>query len=246
MCIRDRFDEASNTISVNTEITKGDPNIGVTRTVSTSDSHDAVRVLIRIPALQKIEDDGDIIGTSVAIKIQMQVDGGGFVDKISETITGRTGDQYKKSYLITLPSTYSTGVEIRILRTTDNSGDAKLQNATFFDSYVVITYTNNTYPNSALAAIRVNAEQFSSIPQRSYIIRGIKTKIPNNCTVDSNTGRLIYDGTAWNGTFQAATWNSCPAFALYDLLISSRYGLGDHIAESQLSKFDFYAASFSL
>ena len=173
----------------------------------------------------------------------MQVDGGGFVDKVSETITGRTGDQYKKSYLITLPSTYSTGVEIRILRTTDNSGDAKLQNATFFDSYVVITYTNNTYPNSALAAIRVNAEQFSSIPQRSYIIRGIKTKIPNNCTVDSNTGRLIYDGTAWNGTFQAATWNSCPAFALYDLLISNRYGLGDHISESQLSKFDFYAAS---
>jgi len=243
------FDEASNTISVNTEVTKtGDgtpenPNIGVTRTVSTSDSHDAVRVLIRIPALQKIEDDGDIIGTSVAIKIQMQVDGGGFVDKISETITGRTGDQYKKSYLITLPATYSTGVEIRVLRTTDNSGDAKLQNATFFDSYVVITYTNNTYPNSALAAIRVNAEQFSSIPQRSYIIRGIKTKIPNNCTVDSNTGRLIYDGTAWNGTFQAATWNSCPAFALYDLLISNRYGLGDHISESQLSKFDFYAAS---
>ena len=237
------FDEASNTIAVNTEITKGDPNIGVTRTVSTSDSHDAVRVLVRIPALQKIEDDGDIVGTSVAIKIQMQVDGGGFVDKVSETITGRTGDQYKKSYLITLPATYSTGVEIRILRTTDNSGDAKLQNATFFDSYVVITYTNNTYPNSALAAIRVNAEQFSSIPQRSYIIRGIKTKIPNNCTVDSNTGRLIYDGTAWNGTFQAATWNSCPAFALYDLLISNRYGLGDHISESQLSKFDFYAAS---
>lgn len=237
------FDEASNTISVNTEITKGDPNIGVTRTVSTSDSHDAVRVLVRFPALQKIEDDGDIVGTSVAIKIQMQVDGGGFVDKVSETITGRTGDQYKKSYLITLPATYSTGVEIRILRTTDNSGDAKLQNATFFDSYVVITYTNNTYPNSALAAIRVNAEQFSSIPQRSYIIRGIKTKIPNNCTVDSNTGRLIYDGTAWNGTFQAATWNSCPAFALYDLLISNRYGLGDHISESQLSKFDFYAAS---
>ena len=142
-----------------------------------------------------------------------------------------------------MPATYSTGVEIRILRTTDNSGDAKLQNATFFDSYVVITYTNNTYPNSALAAIRVNAEQFSSIPQRSYIIRGIKTKIPNNCTVDSNTGRLIYDGTAWNGTFQAATWNSCPAFALYDLLISNLYGLGDHISESQLSKFDFYAAS---
>ena len=237
------FDEASNTIAVNTEITKGDPNIGVTRTVSTSDSHDAVRVLVRFPALQKIEDDGDIVGTSVAIKIQMQVDGGGFVDKVSETITGRTGDQYKKSYLITLPATYTTGVEIRVLRTTDNSGDAKLQNATFFDSYVVITYTNNTYPNSALAAIRVNAEQFSSIPQRSYIIRGIKTKIPNNCTVDSNTGRLIYDGTAWNGTFQAATWNSCPAFALYDLLISGRYGLGDHISESQLSKFDFYAAS---
>ncbi len=243
------FDEASNTVSVNTEVTKtgdgtpGNPNIGVTRTVSTSASHDAVRVLVRLPALQQIEDDGDIVGTSVSFKIQMQTDGGGFVDKISETVTGRTGDQYKKSYLITLPSTFNTGVEIRILRETDNSGDAKLQNSTWFDSYVVITYTDNTYPDSALVALRINAEQFSSIPQRSYIVRGIKTKIPNNCTVDSATGRLIYDGTAWNGTFSEATWNSCPAFALYDLLTSGRYGLGDHISESQLSKFDFYAAS---
>jgi len=237
------FDEASNTVSVNTEVTKGDPNIGVTRTVSTSASHDAVRVLVRIPALQQIEDDGDIVGTSVSFKIQMQTDGGGFVDKISETVTGRTGDQYKKSYLITLPSSFNTGIEIRIVRETDNSGDAKLQNSTWFDSYVVITYTDNTYPDSALVALRINAEQFSSIPQRSYIVRGIKTKIPNNCTVDSATGRLIYDGTAWNGTFSEATWNSCPAFALYDLLTSGRYGLGDHISESQLSKFDFYAAS---
>ena len=41
-----------------------DPNtVGVSRTVTTSDSVDEIRVVIKIPALQHIEDDGDIVGT---------------------------------------------------------------------------------------------------------------------------------------------------------------------------------------
>ena len=46
-----------------------DPNVGETETVATSDSIDAVRVILRFPALQDIKDDGDIEGTSVQYKI---------------------------------------------------------------------------------------------------------------------------------------------------------------------------------
>jgi len=248
------FDNAATTISVNRQVTKDDPNIGETETVATSDSVDVVRVIIKIPALQNITDKGDITGTEVQIKIQMSVDGGGFVDKITDTISGRTGDAYKRDYEIILPSTFSTEVKIRVIRLTDNTqAGGRLSNDTWWDSYVKITYTDNTYPNSALAGIRIDAEQFSTIPQRAYLIRGTKIRIPSNATVDSDTGALIYSGT-WNGTFQAATWCSDPAWCLWDLLTSQRYGLGDHILTAsekasfngnaeRLSKFDFYAAS---
>ena len=253
------FDNAATTVSVNRQVVKDDPNIGETETVTTSDSVDVIRVIIKIPQLQEIEDDGDIKGTSVEIKIQMSVDGGGFTDKITDTISGRTGDLYKRDYEITLPATFSTDVKIRVIRNTANAGSegtadsTRLSNQTWWDSYVRITYTNNTYPNSALAGLRIDAEQFSSIPQRAYLIRGTKIRIPSNATVDSATGALIYSGT-WNGTFQAATWCSDPAWCLWDLLTSQRYGLGDHILTAsekasfngnaeRLSKFDFYAAS---
>jgi len=236
-----------------------DPNVGETETVATSDSVDVIRVILKIPQLQEIEDDGDIKGTSVRIKIQMSVDGGGFTDKITDKIKGRTGDLYKRDYEITLPATFSTDVKIRVIRLTANAGSegtadgTRLSNQTWWDSYVRITYTDNTYPNSALAGLRIDAEQFSSVPQRAYLIRGTKIRIPSNATVDSATGALIYSGT-WNGTFQAATWCSDPAWCLWDLLTSQRYGLGDHILTAsekasfngnaeRLSKFDFYAAS---
>ena len=248
------FDKAATTVSVNRQVIKDNPNIGETETVATSDSVDVVRVIVKIPALQNINDEGDILGTEVQLKIQMSVDGGGFTDKLTDTITGRTGDAYKRDYEIGLPSTFSSEVKIRVIRLTDNAdGGGRLSNQTWWDSYVRITYTNNTYPNSALAGIRIDAEQFPSIPRRAYLIRGTKIRIPSNATVDSATGALIYSGT-WNGTFQAATWCADPAWCLWDLLTSQRYGLGDHILTpsekasfngnaERLSKFDFYAAS---
>jgi predicted phage tail protein len=85
------------------------------------------------------------------------------------------------------------------------------------------------------------------------LIRGIKIRIPSNATVDQTTGALVYTGI-WNGTFGAAQWCSDPAWILWDLLTSTRYGFGEHIltdAEkanfngnaSRLDKFSFFAAS---
>ena len=58
-----------------------------------------------------------------------------------------------------------------------------------------------------------------NIPQRKYLIRGIKVKIPSNATVDTTThlGRITYSGV-WDGTFAAATWTNDPAWCLWDLL----------------------------
>ena len=206
----------------------------------TKPNADAARITISIPQLQGFTSQGDIIGASVQLQIAVQYAGGGFTTVVDDTIIGRSGDLYQKNYLINF--TGARPVDIRVTRVQADSTDPKLVNAFSWASYTEITYAKLRYPNSALVGLRIDAEQFSSIPSRSYLVRGIKVKIPNNATVDSTNGRLIYSGT-WNGTFGAAAWTTDPCWILWDLLTSTRYGFGDHIQAATLDKWSFYSAS---
>jgi len=229
--------------SVNRPVTQF---VSVTETI-TDDDVDAVRVTVSIPSLQKINNKtGDTLGSSVRLKIFAQYAGGGFGDAlIDDTISGRTADLYQKDYLITLNRPNATdNVDIKVERVTEDSNDALLTNAFSWSSMTEIKYAKLRYPNSALIALRVDAEQFSSVPTRKYLVKGVKVKIPAGVTVDSDTGRIIYpENFVWNGTFAAATWTSCPAFILYDLLTNTRYGFGNHVDTAQIDKYAFFAAS---
>ncbi|MDX7018859.1 hypothetical protein SJ059_31005, partial [Klebsiella aerogenes] len=82
------------------------------------------------------------------------------------------------------------------------------------------------YPNSALVGLKINSEQFgSSMPTRSYLIKGLKIRVPSNYNADTNS----YDGN-WDGTFKLAS-SSNPAWILFDLLTNTRYGLGQFVQE---------------
>ena len=221
---------------VNVNVLQATP---ITRTI-TDASVNAARVTITVPQLQRFTNQGDIFGTDVRLQIAVQYNGGGFTTVIDDTIAGRTPDAYQRDYLVSF--TGAAPVEIRVTRVTPDSGDSNLQNAFNWTAYTEIIYAKLRYPNSALIGLRVDAEQFSSVPERSYLIRGIKVRIPNNATVDSTNGRLTYAGV-WNGTFGAAQWTSDPAWILFDLLTSTRYGFGNHIQASQLDKFAFFSAS---
>ena len=229
------FEASEDVKTVNVEVKKDTP---VTRQI-TDTNVDAIRVSIAIPRLERGTPEGDVLGTSVGIDIQLQYNGGGYTSVKTDTISGRTADKYERDYLITVDGAFP--VDLRVVRTSDDSTDSNV-NPTFFTAYTELIYQKLRYPNSALAGLRFQAEQFNSIPARSYRIRGIKVKIPNNATVDADTGRLTYSGT-WTGTFGAAQWTTCPAWILYDLLINKRYGFGDHVVEAQLDKFAFYSAS---
>ena len=230
------FTDVENEVPVGVTVTVASP---VTRTITDS-SINVARLTISVPQLQKIEDNGDINGTEVLVIVQVQYNGGGYAEVLRDVISGRTGDTYQRDYLVALNGAFP--VNIRVLRGTPDSTDPRLTNAFNWSSYTQIKWAALGYPNSALVALRVDAEQFNRIPQRSYHIRGIKVRIPSNATVDATTGRLIYAGV-WNGTFGAAQWCSDPSWVLYDLLLSKRYGFGDYIQEAQLDKFSFYAAS---
>ena len=88
----------------------------------------------------------------------------------------------------------------------------------------------------------IDSRNFTSIPTRSYRIRGLKVKIPSNATVNDSDGSLTYTGV-WDGTFGAQQWCADPAWCLWDLLTNCRYGLGQHIKSKDLDKWSFYEAS---
>ena len=222
--------------AVSVAVRNGSP---ITRTITDSDV-DRVRVTIQVPALQRLEDDGDIRGTSVSISIQLQYNGGGYSTVVTNTISGKTTDNYQRDYMLTLTGAFP--VDVRVVRNTADSTSSKLSNDTNWFSYTEIIDEKLRYPNTALSFLKFDSRQFRNIPQRKYLVQGIKVKIPHNAKVDTTThiGRITYSGL-FNGTLGAAAFTNDPAWLLYALLTDTRWGAG--IPESSLDVFDFYNVS---
>jgi len=239
------IESSSSVTAVGITVTQSSP---VTRQITNSNV-DAVNVTITFPQLQKATDQGDLLGSSVQLKIAVQYNSGGFTDVIDDTITGRTADAYQRDYRVNLTGAFP--VDIRVTRVTADSTDSSLIDAFTWTSFGEIIDDASTYANSAYASLRLDSMQFQSIPTRKYRIRGIKVRIPGagasgsgTPSVDSATGRIVYpDGYIFNGVMGAAQWCSCPAMVLLDLLLDTRYGFGNHITESSLDLFSFVTAS---
>ena len=239
------IESSVSTTSVGVEVTASTP---VTRQI-TNTNVDAVKVSITFPQLQKATDNGDLLGSSVQLKIAVQYNSGGFTDVITDTIRGRSGDAYQKDYRVNITGSFP--VDIRVSRVTADSTDTNLRDSFQWTSFGEIIDDASTYLNSAYSSIRLDSMQFSSIPARKFRIRGIKVRIPGagasssgTPSVDSATGRIVYpDGYIFNGVMGAAVWTSCPSMVLLDILTNDRYGFGAHITDSSLDLFSFVAAS---
>ena len=225
-------------------------NGGVARDLPTG--KDAVKVTVTFSQIQKATDQGDLLGSTVELKISLKVNSEtSYTEKLTDTITGRTADAYSKEYRIDLPDGY-TFANVKIERVTDDQpSGGNIADAFNVSSIQLLIDDKQTYLNSAYTNLRLDSEQFSSIPKRAFRIRGVKVRIPGagasnsgTPTVDIQTGRIIYpDGYIFNGTMGAAQWCSCPAMVLLDLLTTERYGFGTHITDSNLDLFSFVAAS---
>ena len=241
----DGVESSSSITPVGVTVTADSP---VTRQI-TNTNVERIKVTVTFPQIQKATNEGDLLGSSVQLKIAVQYNSGGFTDVIEDTVTGRTADAYQKDYSVKITGSFP--VDIRVIRVTADSTDTSLIDSFQFTQFAEIIDESNTYANSAYNLIRVDSQQFSAIPRRKFRIRGIKVRIPGagasssgTPTVDSATGRIVYpDGYIFGGTFQAATWCSCPAMILLDLLTTERYGFGTHIADANLDLFSFVTAS---
>ncbi len=221
---------------VGTNITASSP---VTQTI-TNTLVNAIRITIGFPSIQKFQDDGDIVGTSVSLTMKVIENDGTTTTALTDTITGRSKDPYFRDYKIEFASTISFPVQVRVERNTADSTESTLVDLFQWVSFTEIINEQRAYANVAHVGIRFDAEQFPQIPTRMYKIRGIKVKIPHNSTVRAD-GSISYSGT-FNGTFKSnKEWTSDPAWILYDLLTNTRYGAS--LSETTIDQYAFYSAS---
>ncbi len=224
---------------VNVQVEKATP---VTRTISNSNI-DAVRITLRFTALTEVNDEGQTLGRTVDLTIKITDNNGTVTTPITDRVHGRSFNAYNRDYRLNIASGTAFPISVTVTRVSDDSSSSRIRDDFFWSSFTEIIDEQRAYPNIAHVALRFDAEAFSNIPARMFKIRGTKIKIPHNATVESSTGRITYSGT-FNGTLTTAThWTTDPAWILFNLLTNTRYGLGDHITESQLDKFAFFSAS---
>ena len=122
------------------------------------------------------------------------------------------------------------------------------------------------YPYTSYISTSFNAADFEGqLPQRAYLLKGLKIQVPTNYLTRDETGgaaaytRNITTGAIestyqnWDGnfrgditTFDATSVNyekvycNNPVWVFYDLLTNERYGLGQFIDKSNIDKYGLF------
>lgn len=223
------FASSSSETPVGVEVKKSTP---VTRTI-TSRNIDRLRLTFGTQALVEVKDNGDRVGTSVELQIQVQRNGAWVTEK-NVTIRGkRSNSPYLMAVVIDKLPPPPFGV--RIVRITEDSTSDKLQNNTMWSSYTEITDIIQTYPGSAVAGLTFESEQFGNqFPRRNYLVKGRIIQVPDNYDPETRT----YSGI-WSGVFKPAYTNN-PAWVLRDLLTHPIYGMGKRLNIAMIDKFALY------
>ena len=219
------FNTSEKEVSVGTQVRK---NLPITRTV-TDNKVSRLRLTIGVQSLFSQNENGDTSGTTVNLVITIGS------QSYPVSISGKYSSQYLQQHTFdNLPPVPFT---VKVERVTEDSKSQRLQNNTVWSSYTEIIDTEFTYPNTALIGVKFDSEYFSNIPARTYDLLGLRVKVPSN--YDTRTRK--YTGM-WDGTFKT-DWTDNPAWILYDVVTSKRYGLGNRLGDFGADKWTLYQVS---
>ncbi|CAD5767859.1 phage attachment tail tip protein J [Escherichia coli] len=223
------FESSGAETALGVEVTRAKP---VTRTI-TSANIDRLRVTFGVQSLVETTSKGDRNPSSVRLLIQLERSGHWVTEK-DITINGKTTSQYLTSVIIgNLPE---RPFNIRMVRETADSTTDQLQNRTLWSSYTEIIDVKQSYPNTAIVGLQVDAEQFGGQQMAvDYHIRGRIIQVPSNY----DPGKRTYSGI-WDGTLKPAYSNN-PAWCLWDMLTHPRYGMGKRLGAADVDKWALYA-----
>jgi len=211
----------------------------VIRTVTDPDTTRA-KVTLEIPSLWRQDtENGDLLKSSVAVRIELQSAGGGFTTIYSGVgndranfVNQKTVAPYLRDFAINLPEGGAPW-DIKVTRLTADGTAATISNDTNWKFLTEIVDAPLMYPYTAGVGLTVSARQFGTkIPKRSYIWKGLKISIPTNYDPITKVYATSGPGTSngeWDGTFKTA-WTDNPAWVFFDLCVNRRYGLGSTLS----------------
>jgi len=200
----------------------------------------AVRVSVHVPRLMKMIESGnragDRIGYQVDYAIDLKTGSGAFVQVVAGRFDGKTTSGYTRTHRIDLPQSaggpnYWT---LRVRRLTAHATTSAVEDKIFVQSWAQVIDGRFRHPMTALVGIRIDAEQFQSIPARAYHWRGQIIRVPGNYDPVART----YSGV-WDGTFKRA-WSNNPAWVYYDMLTNALYGLGGRLDAAMIDRYALY------
>lgn len=216
------FNTSEKEVSVGTQVRK---NLPITRTITDS-KVSRLRLTIGVQSLFSQAENGDTSGAKVELVITIGS------QSYPVSINGKYSSQYLQQH--TFDNLPQVPFLVKVERVTDDSKTQRLQNNTVWSSYTEIIDTEFTYPNTALIGVKFDSEYFNNIPSRTYDLLGLKVKVPSN--YDTRTRK--YTGM-WDGTFKI-DWTDNPAWILYDVVTSKRYGLGNRLGDFGADKWTLY------
>lgn len=150
--------------------------------------------------------------------------------------------------------------EIRITRLTRHKGRACLaqgqdagddqeleggDSTGFISNITAINKDKFSYPYTAHAGIFLDSREYSSVPRRSYEMRGMRVRVPNGYIPRdySSTGDAVYP-SFWDGTMSDSLYyTNNPAWVFYDIVVNDRFGAGEWIKEDDIDIYALYRIS---
>ena len=185
----------------------------------------AVRVRLNFNALKEQKENGDITGYAISYAIDVQTDGGSFVEVLTDTVRGKASQGYKKAHRIDLPNAGTAKRwTIRVRRITPNRDSELVADTMSIDALTEIIDAKLSYPCTALLGISYDAKTFNNIAKIAVRLKGKIIQVPSNYNAETRR----YNGL-WDGTFKFAYSNN-PAWVFYDLCTHKRYGLGERLS----------------
>lgn len=224
------FPDISSETAINVELKSDTPWV---RSLTNTDL-DAVRLRFKWgPLREQNAENGDVKGIVIQYAIDLQTDGGTWVEVLNTQIADKTSADYERSHRIDLPKA-DIGWTIRVRRLTPNSTSEYISDKMYVDALTEVIDLKLSYPNTALLGLQYDAETFSNVAKVAVDLKGIKLQVPSNYDPVART----YAGM-WDGTFKRAYTNN-PAWIYYDICTAKRYALGDRLTSAMLDKWSLY------
>ena len=176
-----------------------------------------------------------------------------------DTLRAHEDANLNKSVVITADSHISVQRYVEVKRLSTETNSVLISKSLDLDKITEIIPVNLTYPFSTMVGTKLDSRSFGNIPVRSFDCKLKKVRVPSNYKPLLGNGvdkryyltqgefderakvyKKVYHGD-WNGEFdEDLQWTDNPAWILYDLLTNTRYGLGQHIKEKDVNKWQLY------